>query len=158
MKIKIAYLAVGWKKNVPIINKWVRLVEVKETAQCYVYDGNRKLYKLSDTCDYAYGVDVNTIYAKESVSDDFLYARLFSNWVTGSYWTMKSAQHTVDNLPSKIERKEIHSARRSGHLVWIPYDETDLKRARKNVERWKIRYANIFEMYKTEYPQYPIDR
>lgn len=158
MKIKIAYLAVSWKKNMPIIDKWVRLIEVKETDKCYVYDGNRKLYKLDDTCSYAYGVDTNTIYAKENVSDNFLYARLFSNFVTGSYWTMKSAQHTADKFPSKIERKEIHSARCNGHWVWIPYDETDLKRALKNVERWKLRYANISEMYRTEYPQYPIDR
>lgn len=53
-KVKICYIGVTWKDNVPIFTAHTRTVPYRETKCYYLYDGNKKLKKLSAPHKIAY--------------------------------------------------------------------------------------------------------
>lgn len=115
-KVKICYIGVTWKGNVPVFTAHTRTVPYRETKCYYLYDGNKKLKKLSAPHKIAY-IDgdrcfkaAHYAYSLTAPTKDLYKAILASNHYVIAF-RQDLLKHYADGDPKYITRYEKYTER-----------------------------------------------
>lgn len=108
-KVKICYIGVTWKGNVPIFTAHTRTVPYRETKCYYLYDGNKKLKKLSAPHKIAY-IDGDRCFSAAhyayslTASTKDLYKAILASYYHVIAFRQDLLKHYADGNPRYIRR------------------------------------------------------